>query len=223
MRKLLWMRQKKHRLPEKHTDHGKLKGFPFFYGSASLAHRTGSPYNAERKLTKTNKEGDALRFMTNENLTCQWILEACMDLITRYPLQEITVSSIAIRAGVSRRTFYRHFPSAEDALRECCAQKMREVQCELKEQPDSLHDRVGHYLETLWDIRVFILPLMERYADCLEQSTAFLDPFLASFTPSECQFLKAGFSNLVRGALQSGDREQLATAEQTLVHFLPSA
>lgn len=48
--------------------------------------------------------------------TKEWMLKSLLSLMVEKDFQQITVSEIANRAGLDRRTFYRHFQSKEDIL-----------------------------------------------------------------------------------------------------------
>lgn len=47
----------------------------------------------------------------------QWITRALLDLMMDKPFNKITITEIADKADVVRRTFYRNFESKEDILR----------------------------------------------------------------------------------------------------------
>ena len=46
----------------------------------------------------------------------QWLLEALIELMNEKPFTQITISEIAARAQLDRRTFYRHFKTKEDII-----------------------------------------------------------------------------------------------------------
>ena len=49
----------------------------------------------------------------------QWIIQSFLSLMEEKTFQEITVSEIAERAQLVRKTFYRNFDSKEDVLQAC--------------------------------------------------------------------------------------------------------
>ena len=51
------------------------------------------------------------------NNSKEWILESLFFLMKRKKIKNISISDIAQKAGVDRRTFYRHFSSKEDIIR----------------------------------------------------------------------------------------------------------
>lgn len=46
----------------------------------------------------------------------QWMLDALIALMSEKPFAQITISEIASRAQLDRRTFYRHFKTKEDII-----------------------------------------------------------------------------------------------------------
>lgn len=46
----------------------------------------------------------------------RWIAEALLQILEEKPYQEITISEVAARADLSRRTFYRHFETLDDVV-----------------------------------------------------------------------------------------------------------
>ncbi|MFT4244987.1 MAG: TetR/AcrR family transcriptional regulator [Micrococcaceae bacterium] len=48
--------------------------------------------------------------------TVEWLTEALIQLMERKPYNQITISELTKRSGLSRRTFYRHFSSIDDIL-----------------------------------------------------------------------------------------------------------
>lgn len=49
--------------------------------------------------------------------TIAWTYEALLALLKKHGFNDITVSKIIEKAGISRATFYRHFKSKEDIIR----------------------------------------------------------------------------------------------------------
>lgn len=46
----------------------------------------------------------------------RWIAEALLQILEEKPFREITISEVAARADLSRRTFYRHFETLNDVV-----------------------------------------------------------------------------------------------------------
>ena len=70
----------------------------------------------------------------------KWMIEALLQLMEEKPYEEITISEIAKRSDLSRRTFYRNFTTKE-AILEANFDEM--IEDYLKQLPDS--DEVGPY------------------------------------------------------------------------------
>lgn len=65
---------------------------------------------------------------TSENieLTKSYIAEALFALMEQMPFEKISISDIAKKAGVGRATFYRHFKTKEDVVRDYFAAETKE-------------------------------------------------------------------------------------------------
>ena len=46
----------------------------------------------------------------------RWIAEALLQILEEKPYNEITISEVAAKADLSRRTFYRHFETLDDVI-----------------------------------------------------------------------------------------------------------
>jgi hypothetical protein len=55
----------------------------------------------------------------HKDLTRERILEAAIDCLNDEELEQLTVEGVAARAGVTKRTIYRHFATREDMLAAC--------------------------------------------------------------------------------------------------------
>ena len=56
--------------------------------------------------------------MKNESFAKTCLQEAFVKLLSEYTFDEITITDISLKAGVSRTTFYRLYTSKEDLLKE---------------------------------------------------------------------------------------------------------
>lgn len=52
------------------------------------------------------------------NQTKKWIMEALLMLLTKKEYQDITISQIADKANLGRRTFYRYFQTKDHVMME---------------------------------------------------------------------------------------------------------
>ena len=75
--------------------------------------------------------------MNQKILTRSSIEEALVLLMMKKPFQEISVSSVCSRAGVSRMAFYRHFSDLQEVLRCYLADQQDEFLSGLTEQQKS--------------------------------------------------------------------------------------
>jgi hypothetical protein len=61
---------------------------------------------------------DSLRD-AHKDLTRERILEAAVDCLNDEDLEQLTMEGVAAKAGVTKRTIYRHFATREDLLKAC--------------------------------------------------------------------------------------------------------
>lgn len=60
-------------------------------------------------MVSTSKNSSAIQ-------SRNWIMKSLVDLMEKKDYNDISISEIALNAGLVRRTFYRHFSSKEDVL-----------------------------------------------------------------------------------------------------------
>lgn len=48
--------------------------------------------------------------------TREWTFQALLLLLEKQPYEEITISQIAQKAGITRQTFYRHYRTKDDVI-----------------------------------------------------------------------------------------------------------
>lgn len=74
----------------------------------------------------------------------QQITKALLTLLKKKPLDAITISSIAEKAGVSRMTIYRNYSDKADILRQHLKTLMMEINNEfLRSEDDSIENYLG--------------------------------------------------------------------------------
>lgn len=73
-------------------------------------YNTDKCYKGEAGVTRKRKENP------QKALSKEWIARALQDLMQEKPYQELTITEVASRADLSRRTFYRHFLTIDDVL-----------------------------------------------------------------------------------------------------------
>ena len=55
--------------------------------------------------------------MNSKKLAKDYIIEALLQLLKKHSFEDITVTDIANKAGVTRVTFYRNFNSKEEIIK----------------------------------------------------------------------------------------------------------
>lgn len=50
------------------------------------------------------------------NQTKQWLIDAFLELLKQYSYNDITIERITTKAGLGRRTFYRHFQTKDELV-----------------------------------------------------------------------------------------------------------
>lgn len=144
--------------------------------------------------------------------THEWFQEALAQLLQQTPYQQITVSALATRAGLARRTFYRHYVSVDQLLEEMLgaevAQMFKAIQ---KAHPKHLQEVVYAYFD-YWQARLSFLQslaanhLLPRLLTVLTQATN--DSLLARMFPQTEPYIYAfaagGIWNLMVAWLQAG-------------------
>lgn len=69
------------------------------------------------------------------------LIDAVRDMIPAMEYEDISVSGIAERAGVNRKTFYQYYDCREDIFKEVCDEVVRDYTAEMQE----LRARSGSY------------------------------------------------------------------------------
>lgn len=94
-----------------------------------------------------------------------WLLNAFFDLLADVELQEMTVTAITDKAGLSRRTFYRLFQDKYDLVDYYADQKLEQYVTLLQEktgQTLSMEDILSFFLNFWWDERDHVKILVQR-------------------------------------------------------------
>lgn len=121
---------------------------------------------------------------TKENLTKNYIFEAYYNLLKKQPCNEISVSDICDKAGVSRMSFYRNFKSKEDLISKSVEKIMADLKTSLRK-----YDKLNQYIVTR---EIFITA--EKYKDAFNafRSSNYAEQFidtisdkLFSFAPQD--------------------------------------
>ncbi|HEX3037411.1 MAG TPA: TetR/AcrR family transcriptional regulator [Oscillospiraceae bacterium] len=90
----------------------------------------------------------------------QWIIQSFLTLMQEKTFQEITISEIAERAQLVRKTFYRNFDSKEDVLQACFDSFVLEFIEELEKLPSiTMHDALYRLFTLCEQHKAFFLAL----------------------------------------------------------------
>ena len=85
--------------------------------------------------------------------TREAIIKAYLDLITEKGTSQVTISELARRANIDRKTFYLHYNSADDVLSEYVEQKFNMIVSVMEE---------NHYFDSPFDVEMLI-DLLDRF------------------------------------------------------------
>lgn len=119
-----------------------------------------------------------------DNLTRSYIFEAYYELLKKRPCNDISVSDICEKAGVSRMSFYRNFKSKEDLISKSIEKIMQELKTNLLK-----HENINQYVITRE-----IFACAKRYRDAFisfrnsnyaEQFVDTISDKLFSFAPQD--------------------------------------
>ena len=161
--------------------------------------------------------------------------QALLALLKEKPLGKITVRELCLKAGVNRTTFYNHYQSPEDILRELVQQYVFSL--------STLFDSPNH---TFLSVITLVLELMERSCDQilpLMQALpgAYLSESILALPQIDRQltqaletsgklsykeelraFILAGSSRLISDWLETSSRRPAAEEAQLILEFCRS-
>lgn len=97
-----------------------------------------------------------------ENPTRKWIMDALLELLKYKDYHDITIAQIADKAGLGRRTFYRHFKAKDEVMEETARLLMEDFADTLAaNQADTLEIVTLSYFE-FWETHIDILMLLNK-------------------------------------------------------------
>jgi len=94
--------------------------------------------------------------------TRQRLVEAAFDLFQKHGFDQVTVSQIAAEAGVSRRTFFRHFGSKERVVFPFSDERLERFRLLMR-------DRTGGAPASFADLRAVFVQIIQDWSDNQEQ------------------------------------------------------
>ena len=92
----------------------------------------------------------------------EWIMKALLELLLEKAYNEITITEIALRAQLARRTFYRNFDTKDDVLNMYIKKLCCEYKKLLKEEKILKVHNVAKVYFTFWNKYLKFLILMEK-------------------------------------------------------------
>ena len=121
---------------------------------------------------------------TKETLTRNYIIEALYELLSRKNINEINVSEICDKAGVSRMSFYRNFKSKDDLVEKSLVKILENLKESLAQQ-----DQINQYTVTR---EIFATTLKYKKLTPAFKNSDYIDKFmnyiaeqLFTFTPED--------------------------------------
>lgn len=165
----------------------------------------------------------------------KWLAEALQNLMKEKAFKQISITEIAERAGLSRRTFYRHFNVVEDILhyiaQELCDQYASMI---LKEKDISFRNVVFVYF-TFCELNKDLLLILEKNDHLfllLQKYNEFLPEIRSKIEKSRDRspafeyalyFSTGGFWNMslkwIKDGAKVSPKEMAALAEEIFMHF----
>jgi AcrR family transcriptional regulator len=148
------------------------------------------------------------------------ILEAASELFDRHGFGATTVVAICEKADVAHKTFFNHFPSKQDLLREIASIALDSLLSQLEEarkQPGSTRERIRFFFERVADNAQSAGPMRR------ELLTEVMHVGHDSRTePEQARQLHAAFGSLILDGIERGDVTRRHDAD-TLIDTLKGA
>ncbi len=109
------------------------------------------------------------------NQTKQWLIDAFLELLEQYSYNDITIERITTKAGLGRRTFYRHFQTKDELVEYITTLLMHEYSQTLLENNAQGLEMVAKCYFEFWENYIDLLLLLKKakllhfFSDNLEQ------------------------------------------------------
>ena len=165
----------------------------------------------------------------------QWMLEALLQLMNKKDYSGITIKELCIKAGVDRKTFYRHFKSKDEILelpvREACDRYISE----LKKLPElnsfEITESYFHICAEYADFfglldRHGLLPLLlKKFDEYLPRLNELFsaDPLYRKKSPYELIYQAGGFWNVTVQWIRNGQREKPGRMAGIISSIMPAS
>ncbi len=162
------------------------------------------------------------------------ITEALLQLMEKYPYEEISVKQIVLETDLVRKTFYRNFSSKDDVLRAYIDTVIREYVDELIAHPEDPLDVIFSFCEKkrnlflLLDknnmLYMLLLRLNEMLPEIRQTSDMSRNPFVRLFGELEPDYLIAfnvgAIWNVIFRWVRRGMLDPLVEVRNTLEKYL---
>ena len=121
---------------------------------------------------------------TKDTLTRNYIFEALYELLSRRNINEINVSEICEKAGVSRMSFYRNFKSKEDLVNKSLEKILIDLKNDLSKQ-----EQINQYTVTreIFSTALKYTKISQAFknSDYIEKFTNSISEQLFTFSPED--------------------------------------
>ena len=113
-------------------------------------------------------------FDQKDSLTKNYIFEAFFDLLSKQSINEINISSVCNKAGVSRMSFYRNFKSKDDLITKSLERILQNLKNNLAE-----YSHLNQYIVTK---EIFSISLKYNKITKAFKNTDYMNKFLDSIS-----------------------------------------
>lgn len=96
------------------------------------------------------------------NQTKQWLIDAFLELLKQYSYNDITIERITTKAGLGRRTFYRHFQTKDELVEYITTLLMNEYSRTLLENNAQGVEMVAECYFSFWENYLDVLLLLKK-------------------------------------------------------------
>lgn len=148
----------------------------------------------------------------------QWLLDALLQLMKEKKYNEITIKELTSRAGLDRKTFYRHFKTKDDILNIPIKEAFDKYANDLKKSPIlSSHGAIKAYFDLCLmymdffrllnshGLLMIILTSLSEFLHIL--NSTYFDPAYHKKTAWELTYEAGGIWNVTMHWINSGAKE----------------
>lgn len=165
------------------------------------------------------------------NQSIIWLSQALIELLQHQKFESITISQLTDHAGISRRTFYRHFAKVDEILNIILESEVSQLILTIQQRnPHSFQD-ILFIIFTFWSERTSLLKILKQN-HLLPQLLNVLtihakDSLLGNYFSHQDDYVYAfaagGIWNIINYWIENGMKESPAkmalVANQVVNHF----